>query len=166
MPCQGMWGDWPVKSSNSIFTASPIISIYRMTPSWIRPRRTSLILGPNLFCRKIKRGSNDCALFPRFKFCGTPGRIRILLRRISAEPQPAPWSESCQSCHQKKGDEPCWLIPFIFFMVRPAGFEPAAYGFEVRRSIQLSYGRKVIEVRNQIAEVRWWTSDDRVRILT
>ena len=37
-----------------------------------------------------------------------------------------------------------WLVGFrelVESMVRPAGIEPATYGFEARRSIQLSYGR-------------------------
>ena len=47
---------------------------------------------------------------------------------------------------QLSGAEPFsnLLLSFLFFMVRQAGFEPAAYGFVVRRSIRaelLAHGK-------------------------
>ena len=48
------------------------------------------------------------------------------------------------------------MAPPLSFLVRPARFERAAYGFEVRRSIQLSYGRLKDGVSDGI-----WTHDRR-----
>ena len=39
----------------------------------------------------------------------------------------------------------------IHYLARPAGLEPATCGFEVRRSIQLSYGRGICHINSETA---------------
>ena len=53
--------------------------------------------------------------------------------------------------------DPCPLTspPSESDVARPAGLEPATYGFEVRRSIQLSYGRnKRSSYHSQLCSMR------------
>jgi hypothetical protein len=59
------------------------------------------------------------------------------------EPKPASLAR-CQQVTPQARNVVSKLPPRV--MVRPAGFEPATYGFEVRNSIQLSYRRAIIKI--------------------
>ena len=69
---------------------------------------------------------------------GAPGRIRtcgLWLRRPTLYP-----AELRARSKTRTTERPPAAL------ARPAGLEPATYGFEVRRSIQLSYGRTIADL--------------------
>ena len=70
--------------------------------------------------------------------------IQLSYRRISNFDRRQPTDDRCASLARTTKKSNFVLRPSSFpcgMLVRPAGVEPAACGFEVRRSIQLSYGR-------------------------
>ena len=66
-------------------------------------------------------------------------RTASCLAKLQTDTKLTPWPDFGQNAKRLANISACKLMCYT---TRPAGLEPATFGFEVRDSVQLSYGRK------------------------